>query len=657
MAIDSRIGSKVADFARNDINTGIKLDAGPFIGKIKNNIDPARLGRLQVYIPELSSGDEEEPQNWRTVTYSSPYFGMTSQAVVGNETNEYGATKESYGLWMTPPDLGVLVLCIFVNGDPNRGYYIGCIPDGTSHYMVPGLAGNKNAKVESLTTQQANQTEGSEFLPVVEFNDRIELNALSPDPANVTKPVHAAQLENFSRQGLVSDRIRGVISSSSQRESPSAVYGFSTPGRKIAGSQDNTSEIWLRKGGHSLVMDDGDSTGTDNLVRLRTSAGHQIMMNDSEGIIYIINASGKNWIEMGADGSIRAYTEADFSVHSGGAINFKSDTAFNVDAPTINLKSAQTTNVQAGTDYNLSAGNNLTQTASVGMNIGATNFKIAGTSTTMSMSGELSLVGDKIKLNSGSSTTVRTPPAVPGVAIVPNAEPWNRPAGTTGPIESDNEFTTSSSAVVSSVYPTSGSSNQVNNVRVVAAVPISDLLGIQPTPPGVIGPLTQDQVKALFAAIAKTESGGDYRAVNSIGYSGKYQFGVAALEDLGYVKPGTWAKYGRNIVLAQDVWTGKDGINSQQDWLNSPGAQESAMFANSATNYKTMVRISAIRDGDDAATVAGMLKTAHLLGAGGAKTWRNGGGGADAYGTTGDQYFAQGKAAIDTFAPNGTLSA
>ena len=427
MAINSRIGSRVADFARNDLHTGTKLDAGPFIGKIKNNIDPAKLARLQVYIPELSSGDEEEPQNWRTVTYSSPYFGMTNQAVLGHEVNEYGSTKESYGLWMTPPDIGVLVICIFINGDPNRGYYIGCIPDGTSHYMVPGLAGSATAKQESLTQDQLRQTQGSTYLPVVEFNDRIESDALSPDPAKVPHPVNAAQLNNFSRQGLVADRIRGVISSSSQRESPSAVYGFSTPGRKLAASQDNPSEVWLRKGGHSLVMDDGDVNEKDNLVRLRTSAGHQIMMNDSEGVIYIINATGKNWIEMGADGSIRAYTESDFSVHSGGAINFKSDTAFNVEAPIINLKSLQTTNLEAGTDYNLSAGVNLTQTAGVTMNIGATNFKIAGTTATMSMSGQLSLVGDKILLNSGAITTVKAPAAITPIDIVPDAEPWQRP--------------------------------------------------------------------------------------------------------------------------------------------------------------------------------------------------------------------------------------
>jgi hypothetical protein len=49
--------------------------------------------------------------------------------------------------------------------------------------------------------------------------------------------------------------------------------------------------------------------------------------------------------------------------------------------------------------------------------------------------------------------------------------------------------------------------------------------------------------------------------------------------------------------------------------------------------------------------VAGMLAVSHLLGAGGANSWRKGQGGADAYGTTGDKYFQNGKYAVAVLAP------
>lgn len=60
------------------------------------------------------------------------------------------------------------------------------------------------------------------------------------------------------------------------------------------------------------------------------------------------------------------------------------------------------------------------------------------------------------------------------------------------------------------------------------------------------------------------ESSGDCGVRNQYGYLGKYQFGHQALVDLGY-------KY------AGGGWTGKDGINSEADFLGSCAVQEEAM--------------------------------------------------------------------------------
>ena len=665
MAIDDRFSSnRPSEFARNDLTGGAKLDAGPFVGKIKNNLDPAKLGRVQVYIPELASGDEDDPQNWRIVTYSSPFFGMTSQAVEGNQANSYGTTKESYGMWMTPPDIGVLVICIFIGGDPNRGYYIGCLPDGTSHYMVPGIAGSSSYDPTLLTQEQTQRADGATFLPVAEFNDQDSALVTSPDLNKVERPVHDLQFQNFARQGLVGDRVRGVISSSSQRESPSNVFGISTPGRPVAYDQDNPIDVWMRQGGHSFVMDDGDKDNKDNLIRLRTSGGHQLMMNDSAGIIYLISSSGRNWVEMGADGSVRVFSDADISMHATGAINFHSDTAFNVQAPNINLKAGTSINMETSGNINSFAEKNQTHVSGIKYEVKTGTLNLVGKTSTISMEGKLSLVGDKILLNSGPAATVKDPAAVNDIGIVPSIEPWKRPDGTVGTSEDDGVVTTTAEGKANivpktAVVPTTGidATKKAINASAVSQK-VSEILATQPTPPTGIGVLTQDQVKVLFAGIAASESGGNYFVVNSIGYSGKYQFGVAALEDQGYVKKGTWAAYGKNSVLSKEsVWAGKNGINSLNDFLNSFSVQEDVMFANASRNYNTMVRIGAIRAGDDAATVAGMIKTAHLLGAGGAKNWRNGEGGADAYGTTGEQYFAQGKAVIDVYAPDGTIVA
>jgi hypothetical protein len=120
---------------------------------------------------------------------------------------------------------------------------------------------------------------------------------------------------------------------------------MSTPGRPIfeGGLSDNelqdTSQksdgqlrVTGRRGGHSFVMDDGDQTGKDNLIRLRTAIGHQIMLNDAEGFILIAHANGKSWAELGSQGSIDLFGEDSFNVRVKGDLNLRADKNINIDA-------------------------------------------------------------------------------------------------------------------------------------------------------------------------------------------------------------------------------------------------------------------------------------------------------------------------------------
>jgi hypothetical protein len=61
------------------------------------------------------------------------------------------------------------------------------------------------------------------------------------------------------------------------------------------------------------------------------------------------------------------------------------------------------------------------------------------------------------------------------------------------------------------------------------------------------------------------ESRNNYKAVNSLGYLGKYQFGGAALIDLGYK-------------TNKHKWTCKHKICSKQDFLNNKKIQEKALI-------------------------------------------------------------------------------
>jgi hypothetical protein len=356
---------------------GVPAEFGPFYGIVKNTNDSLRSGRIQVFITAFGDGDENDPEKWTTVSYAPPFFGSTPY----NPSREgYGSyidgNSNSYGMWFTPPDIGITVLCVFANGDRSQGYYIGCVPDVTIGHMVPAIGATVNFVPEN--ENQVTYFENAPQMPVVEINTNNLAVESNPRFFTQPKPIHAVVAETLFRQGLVTDAQRGPITSSSQRESPSSVFGVSTPGipiyqggfkpneilEKLSSGSVRPEDVNVvgRTGGHSLVMDDGDISGNDRLVRLRTTAGHQIMMSDSGEFLYVIHANGLSWVELGKEGTVDVYaansinlrTQGDFNVHADRDINMFAGRYFQVKSQdTMNLQSESDVNIIAQTGMNL----------------------------------------------------------------------------------------------------------------------------------------------------------------------------------------------------------------------------------------------------------------------------------------------------------------
>jgi hypothetical protein len=110
-----------------------------------------------------------------------------------------------------------------------------------------------------------------------------------------------------------------------------------------------------RRGGHSLVMDDGNIEGKDNLVRVRTSGGHQITMSDDGNFLYIIHANGQAWLELGQEGTLDVYATNSVNVRTQGTINLHADEDINMFAgKKINMKSAGNTTIETEKKLTLS---------------------------------------------------------------------------------------------------------------------------------------------------------------------------------------------------------------------------------------------------------------------------------------------------------------
>lgn len=711
--MDKRFGKKAPDYYRRE-ESYTRLDTGPYIGKVKNNLDPTRSGRLQVYIPDLTSGNEDNPDFWRTVSYASPYMGATFQPDE-NKQNSFSRVRHTYGLWTVPPDIGNLVICIFIAGDPNRGFWFACVPTQLGHHMLPGIAGSYNVDKSSIENSQVKNAYSNKPTVVAEFNEYSE-NVDFENFTNVKKPIHEHQYRVLLNQGLEEDYVRGIISSSSQRESPSSVFGISTPGRPtkdIAEDSNYTKKVdsgelreedysvTTRKGGHTFIMDDGNYQDKDRLIRLRTSGGHQILMNDSEKILYIGNSTGSVWIELTGPGHLNIYTGNSVNIRAEGDLNLHADRNIHMNAGGEILMSAAKTLKQQAQTIELNTTDQITVFSGTSLNLGggsSLNLNSGGSTNVLGSSG-VNIAGAKIKLNDGFSGTASFSRPTPLkfnklsdvgqqngrwisidsslqtiVPIAPTHEPWSlhqgtnlagstevRRTNTAAPITAtpaDNGVTTGEppSKELPAVECQNNPSNDpgpmaAQNAGVKKAVPKSYLSRTDnPSVSEGVGPLTPDQTRALITQIGFSESTWNYRAVNPLNYIGKYQTGAAALVDLGYIKKDAYQLYGNKAVNYATSWTGKDGITSKEQYLENGSVQEKVMLALLRMNYKTLTRIGAIKENDDQCTVAGMLAAAHLIGAGGAKNWRNTASGSDANGTTGTTYFNMGRYAVDVLA-------
>ncbi|CAB4164043.1 hypothetical protein UFOVP1146_399 [uncultured Caudovirales phage] len=424
---------------------GVPAEMGPFIGIVVNNVDNTRSGRLQVLIEEFASLNpdgtirRDDTSLWRTVSYCPPFYGVTpfngDPAFADNTTGvgTFPGNSSSYGMWFTPPDLGVSVLCFFVGGDPSAGYYTGCIPEAGINHMIPAIGASSKYSVSN--NAQADSFVHTKLLPVTEINDYNPAISDIPRFFDQIKPVQSIVAAILFQQGLDRDIIRGPIRSSSQRESPSTVYGISTPGKaiyakgldpktirgKLERNEVNPQDVNVigRQGGHTFVMDDGDLDGADTLIRIRTAKGHQITMSDDGDCFFITHANGQTWMEFGKQGTVDVFSTNSVNIRTQGTLNLHADKDINMYAGgKINIKSKDNLRLESDATMTVYAETKmlLYSKTEIGINSGG-KLGIKSKQGGWNASGSLNFKGSPINLNGGSPPSVTSAAALKGFKL------------------------------------------------------------------------------------------------------------------------------------------------------------------------------------------------------------------------------------------------
>lgn len=422
------------------------IKPGIYLGQVTGFLDPSRMGVFYVKLYR-ESGNMDVIGQSIPVKYMTPFYGVTSKDYV-TEVDDYDNTQKSYGMWMVPPDIGTTVVVVFIEGNEKYGYWIGCVPDETMNFMVPGVA----------ATREVVDSTGGERRPVAEYNRVV--NEFISDPNKIKKAEHPLG-KVLDDQGLDKDDTRGLTTSSARRETPSMVFGISTPGpidkrpnkkKGKVGNKDNFSTTFVsRLGGSTFVMDDGDDkflrktpasegppeyvskenreAGGDptvphnELIRLRTRTGHQILLHNSEDLIYIGNAKGTTWIELTSNGKIDIYAEDSVSIHTKNDLNIKADRDINLEAGrNFNIKASGKIHQESKLDFEMLSGadTKITSIANSHINSGTTHRETAGK--IYMNSDQKAVAVTELTTFNNPTETGGTEPSI--MLRVPTHEPW-----------------------------------------------------------------------------------------------------------------------------------------------------------------------------------------------------------------------------------------
>lgn len=149
--------------------------------------------------------------------------------------------------------------------------------------------------------------------------------------------------------------------------------------------------------------------------------------------------------------------------------------------------------------------------------------------------------------------------------------------------------------------------------------------------------LSDVNFKKAMKCLGKAESNNNYKAVNTLGYLGRYQFGAQALEDIGYVKKGCYKKYKNKV--PSSCWTGVNTVYSRKGYLNNTKAQDDALNKLFKLNNRRLLRNGTLHNESTQVEIGKALFISHLLGVRAAKRYfKSDINDKDAYGTRASDY-------------------
>lgn len=344
------------------------------IGYVVDTNDPQQMGRIRAVCPSLNDNFNQRIDDIPWAIYSTPFGGSVAAGTrgAGDDTT---TGNVSYGMWAIPK-VGAQVLIMCLDNDPSQRVWVGCLygqllphtlPHGRyfagSHPKIPqgeskpvGPFSTTEHPIEPLNTnlKTAFGTAAENFEWRTRGADYSAANSTT-DSLHTTK----SEVPDDKEENL--DGVSITQGYGLSRIAPELTY------RETGKNYDSTVYSLTSPGFHSISMDDRQENCR---VRIRTTGGHQILMDDTNERVYISTSKGKNWIEMDQAGNIDVYTDGNISYHAKKTINFTADENIRLYGKKgVHILSDDEVRISATLDLNLKAGGAFMAESASAMNL------------------------------------------------------------------------------------------------------------------------------------------------------------------------------------------------------------------------------------------------------------------------------------------------
>jgi len=382
------------------------------LAEVVDTNDPQQMGRVRAACAYLGDTENSIIEDIPWASPISPLTGTVSDAIRGRDRDATPGPV-AYGMFNTPT-VGSYVLLACIEGDPRFRVYLGGLHDQFLIHTLPH--GRYTYKTTDELTDEPSGPLSSTEEPIQPLYDsqtaaftkstaqKIVDSDAPPEPRKNYE--YRTRAADRSVSGLDNIHVNGGDSFYSYEPDDKAQEFTEPDGNTINNTQgyhksrieedlrssatgyayDPQVYSWTSPGFHSVSMSD---SAENCRVRIRSTHGHQIIMDDTNERVYISTATGKTWIELDEKGNIDIYGERNISVHAEKDINFTAGDTFRVKAKNgihlvsenevrvhakggkLHLKSGGTTELHSIGDMNMSV-SNLFLTADTDIHIKAT---------------------------------------------------------------------------------------------------------------------------------------------------------------------------------------------------------------------------------------------------------------------------------------------